>query len=151
MIYRALFAISFLLCACSSQKNYADRAYRFFRENPMQLASLCADKYPVRGDYRLGEEQIRTDTIVSEVAVLPRLENRFYKCPPNTKVVQRVRRVDTLFLENTARVAHLSAQLEQCKQKTFFAQELSKKLGWALAFVGLGFLSFVFIQFKRFI
>ncbi len=144
-----LFASIFFLSACVTQQKQADRAHRFFRENPYALASLCANQYPVRNEYKPGAEQIRIDTITTEVPLLPcPPQNRFYKCPPNTKITQRIMRTDTLFRENTARVAKLSMQLEHCAQKAFLAEELAKKLGWGLSLLGLGFLALVFMRLK---
>ena len=57
-------------------------------------------------------------------------------------------RTDTLFRENTARMAKLSMQLEHCAQRAFLAEGLAKKLGWGLSLLGLVFLALVFIRFK---
>ncbi|TXI14810.1 MAG: hypothetical protein E6Q66_04640 [Pedobacter sp.] len=151
-MYRLFLASIFLISACATQQKHADRAHRFFRENPLALASLCADQYPVHNQYKPGTEHVHIDTITTEAPPLPcPPQNRFYKCPPSSKIVQRITRIDTLFRENTARVVQLRTQLEQCTQKALLAKIIAKKLTWwfsSVTLVGLGFLAFVFMRFR---
>ena len=147
MINRVIFAVLFLFSSCASQQKQAERAYRFFRVHPQALATLCARQYPVRKEYKTGSEIIQVDTITSEGIQVPGLpqassKNSFYKCPPNTKIIQRVTRIDTVFAENTALVAQLSTQLEECTRKALQSEDLAKKLGWGILLVVAFFFAF---------
>ncbi|MGB4776637.1 MAG: hypothetical protein WBP45_15775 [Daejeonella sp.] len=105
-----------LLAGCVSQKKKEDRAYRFFRENPAKLATLCADQYPCKDSISPGKEIITHDTttiIGIDIPCPPAIsaDPVFVKCP-DIKVINRtVFKRDTIFRESRARIADLTYKL----------------------------------------
>jgi len=148
--------LALVIGACSTQQRQAEGAYRFFRAHPLQLATLCADQYPVRSEYKRGAETIRTDTLfMQNEQIIPcpppaaGQKNSFVKCPPHTQVIQRISRTDTLFRENTARVSQLSTQLEQCRAQVVIFRKIIRQAAWLTFILVLGF--FCWISIKQFL
>ncbi|MFN8406768.1 MAG: hypothetical protein U0X71_04735 [Sphingobacteriaceae bacterium] len=131
-----------LLSSCASQQKQADRAYRFFRQNPTNLAKLCADQYPVKEQWIAGKEIIQIDTIrlADEKVPCPTLGNQktaFIRCPGAKTIVQKIHRTDTLFRENTARITDISNQLNETKMELAITKRRTKLLSLICATVCL--------------
>lgn len=102
MKYFILLLAGLSLVSCLTPR---ERIYRAAKKDPLVLAEICADEYPVRTEFREGriDTLIQTDT-VREV----RTEIRTVKGKPDTVLVDSetiyrfIRKTDTLFQENTA-------------------------------------------------
>lgn len=113
-----LLGLPILLFGCASRQAKIDRASKLLRANHIQLASLCAEQFPIRERFISGKEIVKTDTFSMAGAQMPcpSLPNQasvFVKCPDGQKVIKTVTKTDTIERENTARVAHLSNRLEK--------------------------------------
>lgn len=102
-----------LLSACASRK---EKAAAFFRQNPGQIAVLCADAFPIKERLISGKEIIQMDTAKTAALLVPcpphyGQKTAFISCPGSKVVTRKVFRTDTLIKENTARISYLSDQL----------------------------------------
>jgi hypothetical protein len=104
-----------LLTSCVTPKKAVDVLSR--PKNEPYLASICAEKYPVKDSIIKGDSIVRfdtlwetfTDTLISEPKVIT--ETRIV---PKT-VTKWITRTDTIIRENTAKVAVLGSQIENLK------------------------------------
>lgn len=107
-----------LLYGCASQQTKIDRASKLLRANNSQLASLCAEQFPIRERFISGKEVIKADTISMTgthvpCPSFPDRELFFVKCPDGKNIIKTVTKTDTLERENTAKVVDLSNRLEK--------------------------------------
>lgn len=107
---------------CNLQQKREDRAYRFFREHPAKLAELCANEYPPKDSISPGKEILITDTLkVPGDSIpcppVPGQKPVFVKCPEQKTITNTRTKTDTIFRENTARVASLNAKLQEANTK----------------------------------
>jgi hypothetical protein len=122
-----LLSLLTLLFGCASQQTRIDRASRLLRANNGQLASLCAEQFPIRERFISGKEIIKADTIsVAGIHVpcpaLPDQEPVFVKCPDGKKIIKTVTKTDTIERENTAKIAYLSTKLEKEQDRRNIAE-----------------------------
>jgi hypothetical protein len=122
-----LISLLTLLFGCASQQTKIDRASRLLRANNGQLASLCAEQFPIRERFISGKEIIKADTInVAGIHVpcpaLPDQEPVFVKCPDGKKIIKTVYKTDTLERENTAKIVYLSTRLEKEQDRRNIAE-----------------------------
>lgn len=108
-----LFVPILLLSSCASRQQ---KAANFFRQNPNQLAEVCADLFPIRERVIPGALITKTDTTTLAGIILPcppadGEKTVFISCPGTKKVTQVTTRTDTVIKENTARIAELSGRL----------------------------------------
>ncbi len=133
--------LALTLTGCAGYRKQQQRAERFYRQYPLQLAGLCAQAFPVKQELKPGRDTIlRTDTL--QLAV---------NCPPAakpsvvfTRYLQQTKlRVDTLYRTRTAVEDSLRMQvLVLAQTQTAFEQQKqalqSKSRGLLWLTIGLG-------------
>ncbi len=134
--------LALTLTGCAGYRKQQQRAERFYRQYPLQLAGLCAQAFPVKQELKPGRDTIlQTDTL--QMAV---------NCPPSakdtvvfTRYLQKNKlRVDTLYrtrttVEDSLRtqvlvLAQTQAAVEQQKEKF---QLKSRGLLWLAGGLGV--------------
>ena len=107
-----------LLCSCATQKTKTDRAINALRSNQAQLASLCAEQFPIKERVIVGKEIIKVDTIQLAGIEIPCPDSPdqkpvFVRCPDVKKITKTIFKTDTIERENTARIVSISNRLYQ--------------------------------------
>lgn len=109
-----------MLYSCMTERKRADVFHRYARENPTELAEICADKYPPKTVTVKG----RTDTVTKRDTLRVRVpvkvpggtDTVWADCPPAQVVEHYINRTDTIMQENTALIASLQGKLAQSEQ-----------------------------------
>lgn len=158
---------SVLLISCATQQKKEDRSYRFFRENPAKLATLCADQYPVKDSISPGKEIVTHDTVKVAGIVIPcpqptinpgtgKTEPGSVQCPPAKTITNTITKRDTIFQENTARIADLLYKLEIEKDlhkkfelKADENQESTNKWRLFAIAASVGLIGFTILKFRK--
>lgn len=151
-----LLLASLLLFSCKAQRKI--NAEKYYEENQMDLAALCAVKFPVIPIFKPGETITKTDTVTlagDSIPCPPDSTGVIVKIPCNPKIITvHESRTDTIIKENTAQIAGFisdKAKLEGQKQVLLSQLEAHKKKSrdrlWIIIAVStvLG----LFIFFKR--
>lgn len=104
--------------AVSMGCNTAKRAHQYANAHPEEFAEFCAEEYPVK-DSLVVRDSVHFDTLYVEGVTLTDtlvIEGKTVildrPCPPQRVVTKVVRKDSTIYRENTARVAHLGAEIK---------------------------------------
>src|SRR5690606_37410759 len=95
----SLLMVMALLSGCMTQKKRADVFHRYARENPTELAELCADEFPVKTVTTKGKTDTVTvrDTLRVRVPVVTtEMDTVWADCPPAEHVYHYINRTDTI-------------------------------------------------------
>lgn len=152
-----------LLSSCNTLKKKEDNAYRFFRENPGKLAVVCKDAFPNTQKTVQGKNTIVTkhDTIIKPGIVIPcpvvtGHKRDSVKCPDQRIIYIDKLRVDTVYIENTARVADLQFKLAaetelkiKAETEETEANKTTKKYKIIAIIEGIILAGLVFLYFKK--
>lgn len=109
-----------MLAGCISEKRKRHRAEDYYRNNPNELALKCADQFVVQKEYVKGETVVQESVIYvpADSVVCPPSEKVVkVKCPDAKIITKNSVRVDTLKVENTAKVSALSFENNQLQVK----------------------------------
>ena len=151
-----------LLSGCMTQKKRADLFHRYARENPTELAELCADEFPVKVVTTKGKTDTVTvrDTLRVKVPVpVPGgTDTLWADCPPAEQVYHYINRTDTIMQENTAMIAALQGKLSASEKSLAVETALRKKsddaahsrLYWIIG-LAVGLIASVILKIKNFI
>jgi len=158
-----LFLAVILVIGCTT----ARKAERFYEKNPILLAKIASEKFPVIPTYISGTPIYLSDTIPGDSIPCPKpviaLADTFFnypdvkvKCPDSYRHTVRV--TDTIYLENTAKVKVLELEKEILKSsliKVVTERDRLKKvvkdfrLGSIAGFVILAIMTFLLFRAKR--
>lgn len=109
-----------MLSGCMTQKKREDIFHRYARENPVELAEICADKYPPKTVTITG----KTDTVVNRDTVKVKVpvvipggtDTVWADCPPAERIYHYINRTDTIMQENTAMIEALRLRRDSALQ-----------------------------------
>lgn len=158
MKYLILLLLVLLLSGCMTERKRADIFHRYARENPTELAELCADKYPPKITTIKG----KTDTVTKRDTVKVKVpvpvpggtDTLWADCPPAQVVEHYINRTDTIMQENTALIAELQGKLSASEKSLAVETALRKKaedtshnrlywiIGLGIALIGAAYLVF---------
>lgn len=152
---------AFMLASCMTERKRADIFHRYARENPIDLAELCADKYPPKVTTVKGKTDTVTkrDTLRVRVPVVTKqLDTVWADCPPAEHVYHYINRTDTIMQENTAMIAALQGKLADVGTELAVETALRKKakdtshnrLYWIIG-LGIGLVASVILKIKNFL
>jgi len=123
-----LVMVIILLFGCTT----ARKAERFYDKNPILLAKIAAEKFPVIPTYIAGTPIYLNDTIPGDSIPCPNpildLADTYFMDLPSSKVKcpdsyrHTVRVTDTIYLENTAKVKVLELEKEILKSSLIRAE-----------------------------
>src|SRR5690606_35492620 len=120
-----------LLSGGMTERKRADVFHRYVRENPTELAELCAAKYPPQVTTVKGKTDTVTkrDTVRVRVPVkIPgRTDTLWADCPPSETVYRYINRTDTIMQENTAMIAAFQGKLSASEKSLAVETALRKK------------------------
>ena len=151
-----------LLSGCMSERKRADIFHRYARENPIELAEICADEFPVKTITTKGKTDTVTmrDTLRVKVPVpVPGgTDTLWADCPPAEHVYHYINRTDTIMQENTAMIAALQGKLadvgtELAVEKAMRSasdKSSRNRLYWIIG-LGIGLISSVILKIKNFL
>lgn len=151
-----------MLASCVTERKRADLFHRYARENPTELAELCADEFPPKITTVKGKTDTVTkrDTLRVRVPVkIPgRTDTLWADCPPSETVYRYINRTDTIMQENTALIAELQGKLAESEKELAVETALRKKsddaahnrLYWIIG-LGIGVIASVILKIKNFI
>ena len=150
-----------LLSGCMTERKRADIFHRYARENPIDLAELCADEFPVKTITTKGKTDTITmrDTLRVRVPVVTKqLDTVWADCPPSEHVYHYINRTDTIMQENTALIAELQGKLSASEKSLAVETALRKKsddaahsrLYWIIG-LAVGLIASVILKIKNFI
>ena len=151
-----------LLSGCMTQKKRADLFHRYARENPTELAELCADEFPVKVVTTKGKTDTVTvrDTLRVKVPVpVPGgTDTLWADCPPAEHVYHYINRTDTIMQENTAMIAELQGKLAEANTELAVEKALRSssdkqarnRLYWIIG-LGIGLVASVILKIKNFL
>lgn len=147
--------VACLIAGCSTTKYERQKikAERFYNENTNDLAKKCAETYPVKEVFVKGEDKIISDTILrSDTVFVERTLNgktEYVKvpCPVNKTITKTVYRVDTITVENSAKLASVTGELSKVrdlyeKEKQSLIKSKNTSTVWIWIAIGL-FISLV--------
>src|SRR5690606_42162123 len=151
-----------MLSGCMTERKRADVFHRYARENPTELAELCADKYPPKVTTVKG----KTDTVTKRDTLRVRVpvpvpggaDTVWADCPPAEHVYHYINRTDTIMQENTALIAELQGKLAEANRSLAVEAALRKKsddtahsrLYWIIG-LAVGLIASVVLKIKNFI
>ena len=153
---------AFTLASCMTERKRADVFHRYARENPIDLAELCADEFPVKTITTKGKTDTVTmrDTLRVKVPVpVPGgTDTLWADCPPAEHVYHYINRTDTIMQENTAMIAALQGKLADAGTELAVEKALRKKsdkssrnrLYWIIG-LGIGLVASVILKIKNFL
>lgn len=109
-----------MLSGCMTQKKREDIFHRYARENPVELAEICADKYPTKTVTITG----KTDTVTTKDTVKVKVpvvipggtDTVWADCPPAERIYHYINRTDTIMQENTAMIESLRLRRDSALQ-----------------------------------
>lgn len=158
MKYSILLLLLLLLSGCMTERKRADVFHRYARENPTELAELCADKFPPKVATIKGKTDTVTkrDTVKVKVPVpMPGgTDTLWADCPPSETIYRYINRTDTIMQENTALIAELQGKLSAAEKALAVEAALRKKaedashnrlywiIGLGIALIGAAYLVF---------
>lgn len=109
-----LWAIYLLIIpGCATQR----KAEKFYKKHPVELAKVCAEKYPVKDSIIKGDSVVIYDTLwgletrVDTLTVEPQVITKTIEKTVPKLVTKVVTVHDTIVRENTAKTAVLSSQI----------------------------------------
>lgn len=148
----SLVLLALLLFSCGTQRKI-DRAKAIAYQHPKEFAEFCATVYPVKEVFIKGKDSIinREVLIKGDSIECPKVNGVIQKVKcPDAKIINRdVYRVDTFFVENTARIQDLADKKYKVEQELI--EEKEKSLRRLYTIIGLSVLLFVcIIKFTRF-
>lgn len=115
----------FLFSGCISEH----KAVNYMINHENVLSELCASKYPIKKTYIKGKTDTitKSDTTIIAGPIIPCPDNKEVKCPDNKIIYKNIYidRVDTIELENTAKVYSLENKLAS---KSYDLSEANKNL-----------------------
>lgn len=124
---------SFFLFGCVSQK---ERSEKFLKENPEVLAQWCSFYFSPKENYVEGETKHTTDTLYlpGEKIPCPEIEDKdgnkivpMVDCPNPKIITETFTRIDTIKVEDTAKVFALMTEIQKDKAKiSLQADEIEK-------------------------
>lgn len=126
--------ISLLVMVCLFSCTTERKATNWMVLHPKVLSELCGSKYPVKTEYIQGEETIKIDTINIPGIVIPCPEQKpgekpsVVKCPDSKTIINNVTRVDTISVENTAKIESLNFQLVEANHQVSEQKERADQL-----------------------
>lgn len=158
-----LFLVVILVIGCTT----ARKAERFYEKNPLLLAKIASEKFPVIPTYIPGTPVYLSDTIPGDSIPCPQpvmaITDKFFdypdvkvKCPDSFRHTVRV--TDTIYLENTAKVKVLELEKEILKSSVIKVEterdRLKKvvrefRLGSIAGFIVLAVMTFLLFRTKR--
>src|SRR5690606_11525329 len=122
---------AFMLASCMTERKRADVFHRYARENPIDLAELCADEFPVKVVTTKGKTDTVTVRDTSRVKVPVPMpggtDTLWADCPPAEHVYHYINRTDTIMQENTAMIAALQGKLADVGTELAVETALRKK------------------------
>ncbi len=145
--------LALTLTGCAGYRKQQQRAERFYKLYPLQLAGLCAQAFPIKQEFKPGRDTLlQTDTL--QLAV---------NCPPSakdtvifTRYLQQTKlRVDTLYRTRTAIEDSLRTQVLILAQTQTAAEQqkealMAKSRGLFWLAIGLGgMMLFLMVLFVR--
>ena len=151
-----------LLNGCMTERKRADIFHRYARENPIDLAELCADEFPVKTITTKGKTDTVTmrDTLRVKVPVpVPGgTDTLWADCPPAEHVYHYINRTDTIMQENTAMIAELQGKLAEANTELAVEKALRSSsdkqarnmLYWIIG-LGIGLVASVILKIKNFL
>lgn len=121
LIYLVIMILVLIASSCNMEK----QAIKFYALHPEKFAQKCADAFPVNERVVPGKPEVRTDTVYQKPDSVPCPDGKKVPCPAckskNTYTTVR----DTVFRENTAKVASLDLQLRDQGKQLVDLQALS--------------------------
>lgn len=153
---------AFMLASCMTQKKRADVFHRYARENPTELAELCADEFPVKTVMTKGKTDTMTvrDTLRIKVPVpVPGgTDTLWADCPPSETIYRYINRTDTIMQENTALIAELQGKLSASTTELAVEKALRAKsdkaarnrMYWIIG-LGIGMVASIILKIKNFL
>lgn len=150
-----------LISGCMTERKRADIFHRYARENPIDLAELCADEFPVKTITSKGKTDTVTmrDTLRVRVPVVTKqLDTLWADCPPSETVYRYINRTDTIMQENTALIAALQGKLAEANTELAVEKALRSssdkqarnRLYWIIG-LGIGLIASVILKIKNFL
>jgi hypothetical protein len=98
--------ICLVFAGCATFQKQKNRAEKFYKDYPNELASVCADEFPVQVNLVKGKDSIIT--ITNEVVKTVKLpcpdKKDSVDCPSVQVITKYITRIDTLVKVNTAQV-----------------------------------------------
>src|SRR5690606_38045719 len=153
---------AFMLASCMTERKRADIFHRYARENPIDLAELCADEFPVKTITTKGKTDTLTvrDTLRVKVPVVVPggTDTLWADCPPSETVYRYINRTDTIMQENTALIAALQGKYAEADKEAEVERALRNKaekearnrLYWLIG-LGAGLIASVILKIKNFL
>lgn len=151
-----------MLVSCITERKRSDLFHRYARENPTELAELCADEFPVKTITTKGKTDTVTmrDTLRVKVPVpVPGgTDTLWADCPPAEHVYHYINRTDTIMQENTAMIAALQGKLadvgtELAVEKAMRSasdKSSRNRLYWIIG-LSIGLIASVILKIKNFL
>lgn len=150
-----------VLSGCMTERKRADVFHRYARENPIELAEICADEFPVKTITTKGKTDTVTmrDTLRVRVPVVTKeMDTVWADCPPAEHVYHYINRTDTIMQENTAMIAALQGKLadvgtELAVEKAMRSdsdKSSRNRLYWIIG-LGIGLVASVILKIKNFL
>lgn len=113
-----LWAIYLLVVpGCATQK----KAEKYYKKHPVELAKVCAEKYPVKDSIIKGDSVTVYDTLwgletrVDTVTITPNVVTKIVEKTVPKLITKLVTVHDTIVRENTAKTAVLNSQIAKLK------------------------------------
>jgi len=152
------FFLCLLIVGCYTPKKALKQLNNAFNEHPDVVAKFANEKYPIKVSkvdtivsfdtgYLFVQEYVqKTDTIVDTITKIKYIVKNIDKIKVVTKNV-----TVTKMVVDTARVAELSYQLNQCNENGVKSKEKSNKsITWLLIFLCISlFINSLLLIFKR--
>lgn len=124
------------MLGCISEKKARFNVEQFYKEHPQELAQTCAEKFPPISQYIQGFAITKKDTVIQKTIMVDCPEtnnpvnNQKYipkvPCPESKKIYISSIRVDTLKIENIARIEQYRLEEEQTSKRLFLIEQYLK-------------------------